>query len=156
MHQIYSETISHGQRHFLNMLKTRELRQFCTDNNISFVFLYNITTGKVSPPCPLIFKLRNIVYPDCWFYDEDEPLPDRLQFTDKITEWDVEQTIAMKKLLGIPIEKLRSWTVERNIDFMSIYMVYHRRHLPSFKKIKSLRNIFTPATWFVTDEEVKG
>lgn len=143
------EDITHGQRFILTMMDKRELAQLCRDKDFVLAYMFNVGIGKHLPPIPVIYKLKDIIHPNSWFYRESETLETPEYREDTGETWEYQKSKGYKKLASLvePVG-VRSWAKEHNIDHSSLWMILSGKRKPSFLKIRSLAPIVTPSDWF--------
>jgi len=147
--------ITYGQRKLLDLLDHRKLMAFSREHNLSFVYVFNIAIGKNFPPPVMIFNLRSIIPPETWFFKESDPLPPGHIYSIKSAykDWDYTKSIAYKAFQKT--ENLKGFCRDNDLQYTSLTLVHRGKRAPSFQKIKLLMNVFYPADWFFSPDEIK-
>lgn len=151
------ENITHGQRHLLDLLDKRKLMGFCRERNLEFTYTFQIAVGTKLPPLPtFVYRNRDIIGIDEWFYKESEPVPLARSYIpyDPDEKWDY--TTSMAFITFSKIENLKQWCRDRSLisQYVSFTLITKKQIALSYNKIMALREYFRPSDWFYRPDEI--
>lgn len=69
------EHITYGQYVLIILIKNRELRKWCIENNLDHAHIYRLAIGEKKLNYKLIFTLRHLIDPSDFFYLTTENRP---------------------------------------------------------------------------------
>jgi len=145
--------LSYGQRKLLEQVDNRVLAELCRQRELTLSYTYRVATGKITPPNPLIWTLRDFIHPAQWFYDEGEKYSEIPFKPRKTHEWAYDKTIAMLDLCKKNTVEIRKLAQDMNIPYLTLYNVYHGRYAPSYKIVRQLKTAYSPELWFMLPNE---
>ena len=81
------------------------------------------------------------------------PPPKKEYKADSVLQWEYTKTLGFQKLKKIANDtSLRQFSIERNIDYVSLYLITTEKRKPSFQKIRQLKHDILPSDWVYYDE----
>jgi hypothetical protein len=171
------EIVSYAQRELITLIENREYtgamrkKYGVSDSWISSI--YRAAVGKVKATYGMIYLLREQIEPVRWYYDENEGLPEKVEFRPKYRGYDLEmmnnfknKATAAQRWFEEAGKKriIHEICEENNISYSrlknSIYpkrvhsevAVYRQR--PGYGIIKALRGVINPDYWYIFPDEL--
>lgn len=165
--------------HFLQeKKKEKQISPFIKDLGLSFEqvnFIYKIINGTMLPTYTVIYLLRDIVRPAWWFYNENDILPEKIEYKKSYIKYRGKSTISKNMenpTLGhVFLEQLKksrccnSFCLEHNITSIETLNYFTMKKdaktgkkkfpsRPSFSIIDRLKNSINPDLFFIYPKEV--
>ncbi len=76
---------TYAQEKLLNLVRERQLKQWCVDNSFTHTTMYHLAMGDSLPTYRIISSMTHLIAPIEWLYYVDEPLPYKAQL---VPQWD--------------------------------------------------------------------
>lgn len=144
-------TLTHGHSFLKKIIERRNLKKFCKELNLAYNYTFQIITGLSLVSTPFIFKLKNIVPVEFWFYDENEKIPERqfIYVNSNNEKWNYKETLAYKRILFESKNcGLKKWAKNHSIKYTTLWFSILNDRMPTYFLISSLKNYINPIEWF--------